>query len=838
MPPASEFEALLSEDRWIRALAARLVRDPGAADDLVQETYLTALSSGARPHSARAWLRGVLRNLWRDGARSGARRERRERTAARGELVPSSSDLAAEVELRKRVAEAVLALEEPLRRTVVLRFFRDLSLPAIAAAEGVSVSTVHERVQRALAKLRVELDAAHGGKREAWAATLLTLARPASTGAGALEVAAMASGWKVAAAAVCLAGGLAWWWNRGEPAPVNANLGAPAAFAEPAASVAGARLAAPTAPTSALREAQPAEAPPGQQALESTPPLLTGRVIDTAGNGIGAVEVELASAAGDPPRATTELDGSFALACEDGDRFREIRCLDARYTTLVAGQGIFDDVHIVIVSPALSFAGLVVDASAAPIAGAELAFVLRPSLFRVLEMQLPRAAETPGWRTQSDVSGHFALADLAGGEHLALRVRAVGFRERLFDLPAVADSGLVIALEREQDALALDGLVLGPDGRPFAGAKVSAGQELVRSDADGRFRLALPAGAGRWERAENDDWHWQEGDGARLIALAPQHLPALVEFTRDAPPQPLVLQLGAAPLAVAGRVVDAQGEPRASVVLWPRALTPFGNVPPGEPEDGAHTVEEELCGQESGWFGALTAADGTFELGCLPEGALTLELFDSRTAAQRSELVTAGDLDLELVLADEPGTTRVAGRVVYGDGSPVVGAMVKPRRTQIWRDPPQLSGGQYWVDTDEQGRFEFPAMATHGTWLEVVGMQSSCSVALDSVTDLEHIEIVRPRLCELQLILASPSAADSFGVFDAAGTELDVIERIVNQSRHVAFTLGPRGALADGRSGVVQVPESARTLALFQGQTELVRVPLQVDPTQRTVLRP
>ena len=48
MPPASEIQALLAEERWLRALAARLAGDPGAADDLVQEAYLTALSSAWR----------------------------------------------------------------------------------------------------------------------------------------------------------------------------------------------------------------------------------------------------------------------------------------------------------------------------------------------------------------------------------------------------------------------------------------------------------------------------------------------------------------------------------------------------------------------------------------------------------------------------------------------------------------------------------------------------------------------------------------------------------------------------------------------------------------------
>lgn len=97
VPSASDLQALLSEDRWIRRLAARLVADSSTADDLVQEAYLTALSVTEQPRSARAWSSGAVRSLWRDRARSGARRERRERAAARGEALPASAELVAEV---------------------------------------------------------------------------------------------------------------------------------------------------------------------------------------------------------------------------------------------------------------------------------------------------------------------------------------------------------------------------------------------------------------------------------------------------------------------------------------------------------------------------------------------------------------------------------------------------------------------------------------------------------------------------------------------------------------------------------------------------------------------
>ncbi len=38
----ADLESILAHSSWVRALAERLVRDPGTADDLAQETLLAA----------------------------------------------------------------------------------------------------------------------------------------------------------------------------------------------------------------------------------------------------------------------------------------------------------------------------------------------------------------------------------------------------------------------------------------------------------------------------------------------------------------------------------------------------------------------------------------------------------------------------------------------------------------------------------------------------------------------------------------------------------------------------------------------------------------------------
>ena len=52
-------DELLGQGAWLRRLAERLVGE-GGADDVVQETWITALLH--RPQTAGPWLRRVLHN--------------------------------------------------------------------------------------------------------------------------------------------------------------------------------------------------------------------------------------------------------------------------------------------------------------------------------------------------------------------------------------------------------------------------------------------------------------------------------------------------------------------------------------------------------------------------------------------------------------------------------------------------------------------------------------------------------------------------------------------------------------------------------------------------------
>src|SRR6185369_2340502 len=120
--------------------AVGLTRDEALADDLVQETWIAAMRRPPRmDEPVRPWLDQVLRNLVRMRARGEGRRDRREDGATRlaETHAPSSDELVEKVELGRIIVEEVLALDEPIRATVLLRFYDGLSAAQIAAKQGI-----------------------------------------------------------------------------------------------------------------------------------------------------------------------------------------------------------------------------------------------------------------------------------------------------------------------------------------------------------------------------------------------------------------------------------------------------------------------------------------------------------------------------------------------------------------------------------------------------------------------------------------------------------------------------------------------------------------------------
>ncbi|QDV08073.1 RNA polymerase sigma factor [Planctomycetes bacterium Poly30] len=197
-------QAILEQDDWLRRMARRLFHDPSFAEDAVQDAWMAELARKAPVADSSSWLGGVLRNLRREKLRADARQsahasEVRSRGVA---LAPATDEVVADLQLRQGATEALLALDEPIRTTLYLRFVQDLTVTEVARQMNVAQSTASDRIVRGLESLRTTLDAQHGGDRRAWLAVLAPLAfeskKPAATG---LSTAAIV-GW---VAAVCVA---------------------------------------------------------------------------------------------------------------------------------------------------------------------------------------------------------------------------------------------------------------------------------------------------------------------------------------------------------------------------------------------------------------------------------------------------------------------------------------------------------------------------------------------------------------------------------------------------------------------------------------------------------
>jgi len=150
-------QALIQHEAFVRELALVLTRNPTEADDVAQEVLLHTLErTRGADTGLRAWLASATRRIAWNLRRSERRRSERERRAARPEAL---SDPTVALAARQQLVDAVLALDEPFRRTIILAHEHGLTPMEISAREGVPPSTVRTRLHRAHGLLRRQLEA-------------------------------------------------------------------------------------------------------------------------------------------------------------------------------------------------------------------------------------------------------------------------------------------------------------------------------------------------------------------------------------------------------------------------------------------------------------------------------------------------------------------------------------------------------------------------------------------------------------------------------------------------------------------------------------------------------
>jgi RNA polymerase sigma factor (sigma-70 family) len=221
-------ESLMTQAGWLRRLAGGLLRDPDEAEDAAQEALVAAIRRPPDDRGdVRAWFGRVLLNRARGRARS---EERRRRTSLRAAAEPPAvartpEEIVGDLELQRKVAELLLALEAGQREVLFLRYFQDLDSRAIGERLGIPAGTVRWRLKSALEELRRRLDGQERGDERKWRSVLgaLLLPRRRMTSRWSLTDAALV------AATVTLAGGAVLLvQHRGHrPAAVGAAMASP-----------------------------------------------------------------------------------------------------------------------------------------------------------------------------------------------------------------------------------------------------------------------------------------------------------------------------------------------------------------------------------------------------------------------------------------------------------------------------------------------------------------------------------------------------------------------------------------------------------------------------------
>ncbi|MEO8553318.1 MAG: sigma-70 family RNA polymerase sigma factor, partial [Kofleriaceae bacterium] len=582
--------AILAEADWLTRLARSLTGSAAEADDVVQETYVAALRSPPDPdRPVRPWLRRVATNIVRMRHRGRMRRDARE-AGQLGEAMYTPDQLLERARTEQALTELVLALAEPYRSTVLLRYREGLTAEAIAAQQGVPAGTVRRRLKTALDQLRTQLDEREPTKhwRAAFAPFLAVRGKRTPWWRLVMANVMTKTGAAVIAAVVLLlaVGGGWWWWSARRAAPL----------ADPA-------VVAMAHPRGSGVPAHGGDS--NATAMFAQPRLgtreLIGRVTAHERPFAGAsVRVIHAMTRTTVAEVQSDGDGRFAISGLPADAY--VVVASASELTALPRDVELRAPKIAAVALALvgcsHLRGVVSDGSGAPIAHAQV------------------ARESTMWPVaETDALGRYDLCIHYGEAQISYT--AGGYHGISAHLTVIAGSQRDVVLLPEATVA---GTVVRGDGKPVADAWITidprgkaATRDAVvrgRTGADGTFRLAGVA-PGRNEVS------------AVAPGLASRRIGVVVGAGETQ--EGLIVRVDPA-AQLTGRVI-ANGAPLAGVRVGLR----IGSVP-----------DTAL---------AVTQADGTFSIDRVPRGELGLLVENHRVIAPRTVSVIdrAAAVDIEVV---------------------------------------------------------------------------------------------------------------------------------------------------------------------------------------------
>lgn len=877
LPVAPTVDSLLAHADWVRALARHLVRDPQTADDVEQEVWREAIERPpANDSNVRGWLASVARNAARQLKRGDARRSRRETATARPEALPSTAQLVEEASLSRELAGIVLQLDEPYRTTLLLRYFREMSVDDVARAQGLPRETVRTRQRRGLEILRERLDATRGG-RASWIAAFAPLTRfesaPIAAGGGSAIL-----GWAAAAAALYVAAVWLAWPESETPTrvaslpvvvdpgtPAEPSIDAPSGTARPRTEVpesaAHAEPVTPAAPAARARfagrlidetgrplvgfdvVAEPkyvARVVNGEVVVPQPPRLADGTRADAAPHAAGETlysgETRFRVSADEreyyaqvPPALEDEVARFGGVA---GVREALLGLPPPRVTARTVADGRFElelapdtwtfdvaDPHRVVVIE-LGARGTVewslVAAPAVSVAGT----VVDESGAPVAGAQVQHSSSDDGLRDLlfgrthggANYRSRIAHVDDAGRFDFG---RVPRFPRDTISASAPDRAGAQVVVP-EVDTLDLR-LVLKPRPAPEAKSVLRG----IVLHADGQPAGGATVYLGQDSIAAGEDGRFELElscchDGMPLAATSVGFQAALIpEFGTSKTPSrdDLILRLGPPTKTIRGHVVGPMGKPVARANVQILDGTAFSNT---------HCyVEDASRGKLSS--GVLTDATGSFEIGGLMDRTYRLAAWWGNEIALVSEPVAAGTDDVVLTFDASKCWREVRGRVVTREGIALpdvdVGVRVDTYRSRSSRSW-QTFGR---VKTDEQGRFvlrEVPKEYAGLTWSGAGVQPQQSDLPADPTREIVITAELEVRVA---LEVADPRI-DEVRFLDARGEELDVVLQLPDL---ISQTDAVRRR--DGAFPPFDLSDAAVTAVLRSKKTEVRRAPIRVE---------
>lgn len=149
---------------YIVRLAHSVLQDAAEAEDVAQETFVTALVriEDCDPDANfKAWLSTIAVNKCRDLLR---KRKTRQKFANAWQTVrmlgqsPTPEDIAEQSDTQSELWTAVNSLNDKHRLPILLRYVHNLSIREIAQVLDVKEGTIHSRLHHACKKLAGKID--------------------------------------------------------------------------------------------------------------------------------------------------------------------------------------------------------------------------------------------------------------------------------------------------------------------------------------------------------------------------------------------------------------------------------------------------------------------------------------------------------------------------------------------------------------------------------------------------------------------------------------------------------------------------------------------------------